>query len=92
MNAPSHIKQPILARDLGDGPHRPFGSALGNRYVGRVERPPIIGRTIKPRAAGPCKVCGERRFFCEHELSDYHNSTRGASAVQETARGYSDGK
>jgi hypothetical protein len=66
---PPH-NQPILARDLGDGPHRPFGSALGGKHAGQLERLPRIGRTVKPRAAGPCKVCGERRFFCEHELGD----------------------
>lgn len=60
--------RPILARDLGDGPHRPFGSALiDNKYAGTVERCPRIGRTVKPLAAGACKVCGERRFFCECE-------------------------
>lgn len=58
--------KPILARDLGDGPHRPFGSALRGAG-GHVERCPVIGRTIKPQAAGPCKVCGERRWFCECE-------------------------
>jgi hypothetical protein len=58
-----------LARDLGNGPHRPFGSALRGEKsnAGMVERCPRIGRTVKPQAAGPCKVCGERRFFCECE-------------------------
>lgn len=44
---------------------RPFGSALASQYAGTVERCHRIGRTIKPRAAGPCKLCGERRFFCD---------------------------
>jgi hypothetical protein len=43
-----------------------------NEFFELVERdpiipPPLIGRTAKPRSAGPCKVCGERRFFCECE-------------------------
>jgi hypothetical protein len=54
-----------LARDLGNGPHRPFGSALRAGNAGLVERCPRIGRTIKPQSAGPCGVCGERRWFCE---------------------------
>jgi hypothetical protein len=58
-----------LARDLGNGPHRPFGSALRGDNAGMVERCPRIGRTIKPQSAGPCGVCGERRWFCECEAS-----------------------
>ena len=50
-------------------PLRRFGSALGGKYAGILERAPRIGRTVKPRAAGPCKVCGERRWWCEHELT-----------------------
>jgi hypothetical protein len=46
-------------------PSRPFGAALGGKHAGQLEPLPRIGRTIKPRAAGPCKVCGERRFFCD---------------------------
>jgi hypothetical protein len=46
---------------------RPFGSALRDGPGAIVERCPRIGRTVKPRAAGPCKVCGERRFFCDCE-------------------------
>lgn len=47
-------------------PSKPFGAALGGgKYSGVVERPPIIGRTVKPRAAGACAVCGERRWFCD---------------------------
>lgn len=49
-------------------PARPFGSALGGKYGGQVERCPVIGPTIKPRFVGPCAVCGESRFWCEHEL------------------------
>ena len=48
-------------------PARPFGSALGGEYAGKFEPLPRIGRTVKPRAAGPCQVCGERRFFCDCE-------------------------
>lgn len=48
---------------------RPFGSALVGTHAGIVERAPRIGRTVKPRAAGACKVCGERRWWCEHELT-----------------------
>lgn len=59
-----------LARDLGDGPHRPFGSALRTGDGAMVERLPRIGRTVKPRSVGPCKVCGERNFFCECEVED----------------------
>lgn len=29
--------------------------------------PPITVRPIKPSFVGPCKVCGERRFFCDCE-------------------------
>jgi hypothetical protein len=60
-----------LARDLGDGPHRPFGSALkGLHGNDALATPPLIGRTVKPQAAGPCKLCGERRFFCDCEETD----------------------
>lgn len=63
--------RPILARDLGDGPHRPFGSALkGLHGNDPLAAPPRIGRTVKPRAAGACKVCGERRFFCGCDNGD----------------------
>lgn len=56
----------IRARDLGDGPHRPFGSALqGVHGNDPLKAPELIGRTVKPRSAGPCGVCGERRFFCD---------------------------
>ena len=32
-----------------------------------IKAPPLVGRTVKPRFLGPCKVCGERRWFCECE-------------------------
>lgn len=53
-----------LARDLGTGPRRPFGSAL---KPNRGEPIQLIGRTVKPRSVGPCRVCGERNFFCDCE-------------------------
>jgi hypothetical protein len=41
-------------------------------WIGRdpIKAPPLIGRTVKPSFLGPCKQCGERRFFCgcEDEL------------------------
>jgi hypothetical protein len=54
----------VTSADLGDGPHRPFGSALIGGDGGHASPLPRIGRTIKPKAAGPCKVCGERKYFC----------------------------
>jgi hypothetical protein len=68
---PPH-NRPILARDLGDGPHRPFGSALqsGKYGAGHVERPPIIGRTRRLRSEPPCPSCGNKsawRCECEEE-------------------------
>lgn len=32
-----------------------------------IKAPPLVGRTVKPRFLGPCRVCGERRWFCECE-------------------------
>lgn len=61
------MTRPVLARDLGDGPHRPFGSALSKGDGAIVERCPRIGRTVKPRAAGPCPICSETRWFCDCE-------------------------
>lgn len=59
-----------IARDLGTGPHKPFGSALPPHAGGKAPPIPRVGRTVKPRSLGPCKVCGERRFFCECESGD----------------------
>lgn len=56
----------VRSCDLGNGPHHAFGSALGGKHgANPLAPPPLIGRTVKPRAAGPCSVCGERRFFCD---------------------------
>jgi len=54
-----------LPRD--PGPHRPFGSALARR--GEPLRY-ITERPFRLQMLGPCKVCGEKRFVCEHDLED----------------------
>lgn len=51
-------------------PSKPFGAALGGKHANHFEPLPRIGLTVKPRAAGACKVCGERRFWCEHEIAE----------------------
>lgn len=61
-NQPSHDRY-----NAEQHPARPFGSALAGKHAGHLEPLPRIGRTVKPRAAGPCKACGERRFFCDCE-------------------------
>jgi hypothetical protein len=83
-----------LARDLGNGPHRPFGSALRGDNAGLVERFPRIGRTIKPQSAGPCGVCGERRWFCECEddLGDCPSGTAPLSKPEPASRLGPDGR
>lgn len=65
--------RPILARDLGDGPHRPFGAALGGKYAGNLEPLPRIGRTRRLRSEPPCSICGNRsawRCDCDCETGD----------------------
>jgi hypothetical protein len=63
-------KQPILARDLGNGPHKPFGSALIGGDGGHVERCPRIGPTRRLMSEPPCSTCGNKsawRCDCEDE-------------------------
>lgn len=66
----AELMKPVLARDLGNGPHRAFGSALDARTDQRIETPELITeRLIRPRSMGPCKLCGERRFICDCVVS-----------------------
>lgn len=64
------IARNVRSRDLGDGPHRPFGSALVGGAGGHVERCPRIGPTARLQSEPPCSVCGNRsawRCLCECE-------------------------
>jgi hypothetical protein len=62
---------PILARDLGDGPHKAFGSALGGKHAGQVERLPRIGRTRRLMSEPPCQSCGNKSAWrCDCEVSE----------------------
>lgn len=51
---------------------RPFGSALAGIYgPDPLATPPLVTvRPIRPRGAGPCKSCGERRYCCECEVAE----------------------
>lgn len=67
------MSRSILARDLGDGPHRPFGSALKgiSHGAGTVEQCPRIGATRRLRSEPPCPACGNRSAWrCECEGND----------------------
>lgn len=65
---PPHHQQVHDRYNSEPHPSRPFGAALGGKHgANPLATPPLVGRTVKPRAAGPCKVCGERRYFCECE-------------------------
>jgi len=60
-----------LARDIGDGPHKPFGSALPAKVDGRIaELSRLVERPIRPRSLGPCPECGDRFFGCDCEVGD----------------------
>jgi hypothetical protein len=62
------MSRPILARDLGNGPFKPFGSALIGGDGGHVERCPRIGPTRRLMSEPPCPVCGNKsawRCDCE---------------------------
>lgn len=63
-----------LARDLGNGPRRAFGSALPRRHSDDPLRTPALStvRAIRPRAInkGRCLVCGDRFFGCGHDPED----------------------
>jgi hypothetical protein len=57
-----------LARDLGNGPRRAFGSALAPSINRRIEVPERI--TERPRRLNSdpgCDICGERIFYCDCE-------------------------
>lgn len=66
-NSEGSPARPVLARDLGSGPHRPWGAALSPRLRGEIEQLPPIGRTAKLRSLGACKVCGEHNWICDCE-------------------------
>ena len=53
---------------IPDKPLRAWGSALRMTDAGMAQiiTPALIGPTAKPFRLGPCSVCGERRFWCEH--------------------------
>lgn len=56
-----------MARDLGSGPMRPFGSALkGKHGTEPLSLPLITERPIRPRSIndGRCPQCGDRYFGC----------------------------
>lgn len=59
----------VRACDLGDGPHRPFGSALqGIHSVDPLKAPELVGRTRRLRSEPPCPSCGNKsawRCNCE---------------------------
>ncbi len=57
------------SRDLGDGPHRPWGSALAKPPLEIItERP---RRFTNPALRGPpCPVCGDDgEFYCDCEIT-----------------------
>lgn len=58
-----------LSRDLGNGPHKPFGSALPADVEKRLEPPSLITvRPYKLRGSPPCPECGNRGpYQCECE-------------------------
>lgn len=58
-----------LARDIGNGPHRPFGSALREGLQERIETPFLVTeRPQRLRNSPPCPTCGHAgKYFCECE-------------------------
>lgn len=56
------------ARDLGTGPHKPFGSALRRG----VSVSPITERPVRLQAInnGRCPECGSRFYGCGHDPED----------------------
>jgi hypothetical protein len=65
------MSKPILARDLGNGPHKPFGSALIGGDGGHVERCPRIGPTRRLMSEPPCPVCGNKSAW-RNERARHH--------------------
>jgi hypothetical protein len=58
-----------LARELGNGPHRPFGSALRIGLQERLVTPErVIERPRRLRNSPPCPSCGDAGpFYCDCE-------------------------
>jgi hypothetical protein len=52
-------------------PRRPFGSQVGGKHVGTIERCPRIGRTRRLMSEPPCPACGNKSAWrCECEIGD----------------------
>lgn len=54
--------------DVADAAHRtgtPLVHAIALDTLGRVK--PVTTRLLRIQMFGPCKVCGEAQFICEHD-------------------------